>query len=488
MDLDALACRAAAVARDPRFDGAFVIAVATTGIYCRPVCPARTPRADRCTYYRLAAQAEAAGYRPCLRCRPEVAPGRGPIGSPLVAAAVAAIDRGFLVERSLPALAEHLGVTDRHLRRTVTRELGISPGALDRSRRLAVAKQLLHDSAASSTSIALAAGFGSVRRWNAAFRAHFATTPTAFRRRAGERPTRSDDALSVRLDARPPFAGRAALAFLAGRAVAGVEQVDGDRYLRTVDLDGHRGWLIATVRDDGPRVGVDLAVAASLAPRLLAIVARIRALFDLDAEPTAIDAHLAADPRLAPLVAACPGRRVPGAFDGFEVAVRTILGQQVSVAAASTLMGRLVAGFGAPLPTPHAGLTHVAPTAPRLAEASVDAIAAIGLPRARAETVRALARAVASGRLRLEPGADPATTGARLTAIPGIGPWTERYLSLRTLSWPDAFPAGDLVLRRALGVATERAAIAASEAWRPWRGYAALHLWAAASAARARGG
>lgn len=485
MELDPAACRAAAVARDPRFDGAFFVAVATTGIYCRPVCPARTPRADRCAYFRLAAQAEAAGYRACLRCRPEVAPRPRADGDELVAAAVAAIDDGFLVGRSLPELAEALGVTDRHLRRAVTRALGVSPGALDRTRRLAVAKQLLHDSAASSTEIALAAGFGSVRRWNAAFRAHFATTPTGFRRRLGR--DRADGGLTVRLDARPPFAGRELLAFLAARAVAGVELVDGDRYRRTVAVDDHVGWIeVALV--DGARPGVRLTVAPTLAPRLLAIVARVRALFDLDAEPAAVDAHLARDARLAPLVAACPGRRVPGAFDGLEVAVRTILGQQVSVAAASTLMGRLVARFGAPQPAPWPGLTHRTPTASTLAAATVDELAAIGLPRARAASLHGLARAIVDGRLRLERGAAPAATLDRLAAIPGFGPWTCDYLALRGLGWPDAFPAGDLVLRRALDVSTARAATAAAEPWRPWRGYAALHLWAAASAGRARGG
>lgn len=486
MELDATACREALVARDARFDGVFLVGVATTGIYCRPVCPARTPRADRCSYFALAAQAEAAGFRPCLRCRPEVAPGTAaaPVDAraQLVADAIAAIDRGALVDASLDDLATELGVTARHLRRVVVDALGVTPSQLDRTRRLAVAKQLLHDSRAPLVDVALAAGFGSVRRWNAAFREQFATTPSSFRRRAVDEG--ADAALTVRLDARPPFAGRALLAFLAGRALTGVEQVDGGRYRRTWGA----GWLEVRVLDDDARPGVRLTVAAALAPQLLSLVARTRALFDLDAEPVAIAAHLGRDRLLAAAVAAAPGRRVPGAFEPFEVAMRTVLGQQVSVAAASTLAGRLAARFGRAVVTPFAGLTHVAPTAAALAAATVDELAAIGLPRTRAATVRALATAVVDGHLRFARHRDPAPTMAALVAIPGIGPWTASYLAMRALAWPDAFPAGDLVLQRQLGVTTARAADAATVAWRPWRAYAAMHLWASASADAARGG
>ncbi|MBL8626808.1 MAG: DNA-3-methyladenine glycosylase 2 family protein [Myxococcales bacterium] len=480
MELDRAACRQAVVARDGRFDGRFVVAVATTGIYCRPVCPARTPRAERCEYFTLAAQAEAAGYRACLRCRPEVAPGHAASAvdarAHLVADAVALIERGFLIDRSQDELAAHLGVTARHLRRAVVAELGVTPGQLDRTRRFALAKQLLHDSRASVTAIALAAGFGSVRRWNAAFRAQFATTPSSFRRRAVAADATA--ALTVRLDARPPFDGGALLGFLAGRAIAGVEEVDGACYRRTVD----DAWLEVRVVDDARRPGVRLTVAAALAPRLVPIVARVRALFDLDAEPAVIAAHLRRDPRLRAAVDAAPGRRVPGAYDPFEVAVRTVLGQQVSVAAASTLCGRLVARFGRPVATPFAALTHAAPTAAVLARASIDAVAEVGLPRARAATVIALAQAVVDGRVSWDRPRDPIAAMAALTALPGVGPWTASYLAMRALAWPDGFPAGDLVLQRQLGVTSRAAAEAASAAWRPWRAYAAMHLWAAAGA------
>ncbi len=484
MELDRAACRQAVVAKDGRFDGRFVVAVDTTGIYCRPVCPARTPRADRCQYFALAAQAEAAGFRACLRCRPEVAPGRAVSAvdarAQLVADAVALIDRGFLVEGSQDDLAAHLGVTARHLRRAIVAALGVTPGQLDRTRRFALAKQLLHDSRASVAAIALAAGFGSVRQWNAAFRAQFATTPSSFRRDAPSTaaPDATTAALTVRLDARPPFAGRALLAFLAGRAITGVEAIDGACYRRTVDA----GWLEVRVVDDARRPGVRVTVAAALAPRLIALVARVRALFDLDAEPAVIAAHLRADPRLRAAVDAEPGRRVPGAFEPFEVAVRTVLGQQVSVAAASTLCARLTARFGAAVATPFAALTHAAPTAATLARAPLDAVAAIGLPRTRAATVIALAQAVVDGRVRWDRPRDPIAQMAALTAIPGVGPWTASYLAMRALAWPDGFPAGDLVLQRQLGVTSRAAAEAASAAWRPWRAYAAMHLWAAAGA------
>jgi len=485
MILDATVCRAALLARDARFDGVFFVAVSTTGIYCRPVCPARAPRADRCAYFVHAAQAEAAGFRACLRCRPEVAPGGSRLHASdvdaralLVRAAVAAIDRGGLVERSQDDLAASLGVTARHLRRAVVEELGITPVQLDRTRRFAIAKQLLHDSSVGLAEVGLAAGFGSVRRWNAAFRAQFATTPSSFRRARAGAGGRAEPALVLRLDARPPFAGRALLGFLAARAIAGVEQIDGAEYRRTALVDGHRGTLVARVVDEAPRPGLRLTVSASLAPRLIAVVDRIRALFDLDAQPAVIAAHLGAAPQLQALVAREPGRRVPGAFDGFEVAVRTILGQQVSVAAATTLCARLVAQLGVPIATPWAGLDRLFPTPELVAATSTTALAALGLPSARASAIRTLAEAVLTGAVTLEPTTDPGAAMAALLKLPGIGPWTASYLAMRVLRWPDGFPAGDLVIRRALTASTDRAAEAASAAWRPWRAYAAMHLWA----------
>lgn len=299
---------------------------------------------------------------------------------------------------------------------------------------------------------------------------------------------RTDGAVTVRLHARPPFAGRALCDFLRGRAITGVEAIDGDTYRRTVAIGGARGWLAARAIDGGARPGVQLAVSAGLAAHAGAIADRVRRLFDLDAEAGAIAAHLGADPRLRDAIARAPGRRVPGAFDGFEVAVRTILGQQVSVAGASTLCGRLVARFGTAVATPWPGLDRLFPSPAALAACTTAEIAAIGLPGARADAIRALAAAVDAGAVILEPTGDPAAAMAALEALPGIGPWTASYLAMRVLRWPDGFPAGDLVIRRALDVATARAAEAATIAWRPWRAYAAMHLWAEAARAGAAGG
>ncbi|MBI4952251.1 MAG: helix-turn-helix domain-containing protein [Myxococcales bacterium] len=484
MSLDADACYRALAARDARFDGVFFVGVTTTGIYCRPVCRARTPGRARCRFFRLGAEAEQAGYRACFRCRPELAPGSASVDarSRLVARAVARIDAGALNEGSLDALAGELGVTARHLRRALGDELGLSPVALAQSRRLALAKALLHDSALDVAGVAFASGFGSVRRLNALFRARFGRSPTSVRR---ERAGRADDAgpgaapgagldaVTVKLGYRPPFAWSELLAFLGPRALAGVELVTADRYLRTVALAGHRGAL--EVRDVPAARAVEVTVGAELAPVLMGVVARVRRMFDLDADPSAVAAHLARDPLLGARVRRVPGLRVPGAFDPFEMALRAVLGQQVSVAGATTLAGRLVTRFGAPLDTGRPELARTFPSAATLAAVPVEELAALGLPASRARTLAAVARACAAGQLPLEdPSAHEAWTRA-LAAIPGIGPWTTAYLALR-LGVPDAFPETDLGLRRALGSDAD-AVRSASARWRPWRAYAAVHLW-----------
>ncbi|MCC6521497.1 MAG: helix-turn-helix domain-containing protein [Polyangiaceae bacterium] len=484
MSLDADACYRALAARDARFDGVFFVGVTTTGIYCRPVCRARTPGRARCRFFRLGAEAEHAGYRACFRCRPELAPGSASVDarSRLVARAVARIDAGALNEASLAA---ELGVTARHLRRALGDELGLSPVALAQSRRLALAKALLCDSALDVAGVAFASGFGSVRRLNALFRARFGRSPSSVRRERAGRAGRAHDtgpgatpragldAVTVKLGYRPPFAWGELLAFLRPRALAGVELVTAERYLRTVALAGHRGAL--EVRDVPAAHAVEVTVGAELAPVLRAVVARVRRMFDLDADPSAVDAHLARDPLLRAGVRRVPGLRVPGAFDPFEMALRAVLGQQVSVAGATTLAGRLVARFGAPLDTGRSELARTFPSAATLAAVPVEELAALGLPASRARTLAAVARACAAGQLPLEdPSAHEAWTRA-LAAIPGIGPWTTAYLALR-LGVPDAFPETDLGLRRALG--PDAAGVrTASARWRPWRAYAALHLW-----------
>lgn len=463
MPLDAETCYRALCARDGRFDGVFFVAVRTTGIYCRPVCRARTPAQDRCAFYRSAAEAEREGFRACFRCRPELAPGASPLDARprLVEGAVARIEEGFLNEGSVDDLALELGVTGRHLRRAISAELGLSPIALAQSRRLALAKQLLQDTSLPLAEVAFASGFSSVRRFNALFQARFGRAPSTLRR--GRAAVAAPDALVLRLDYRPPLDWPALLAFLAARAIPGIEQVTGGEYHRAVRIGGAAGRIV--VRRDEARQALLAELSPTLSPALLPITARLRALFDLDAQPAAIADHLGRDELLRDLVRRRPGLRVPGAFDGFELCVRAVLGQQVSVRAATTLSGRLVERFGEPAPG-------------RLAAATEDEIASLGLPGARARTLVALARAVAGGAVRLDRHGDLDAALAALRAVPGIGDWTASYIAMRALRWPDAFPSGDLGLRKALGGVTARAAEARAEPWRPWRAYAAMHLWA----------
>jgi AraC family transcriptional regulator of adaptative response / DNA-3-methyladenine glycosylase II len=486
----------ALLARDPRFDGVFFVGVSTTGVYCRPICPARTPGRLRCAFFDSPARAEAAGFRACFRCRPEIAPGAAEVDAvdQLAAAAAARIAEGALNERGVRALAAELGVSERHLRRALEARLGASPIALAQSRRLALAKQLLHDTALPLTRVAFAAGYGSVRRFNAAFRAAMGSSPTQVRRaRRGEgsgdagRPGAAH--LALRLDYRPPYAWVELLAFLAARAIPGVEVVARDAYHRVVSLGGATG--VIAVRPAPGRDALALAASPELVPALMPLVARVRRAFDLDARPDRVASVLGRDPVLAPLVAARPGLRVPGAIDPFEAAVRALLGQQVSVAAATTLAGRLVTALGAPLPpiaasSPRpATLTHRFPTAGEVAAAGPAAIARIGLPAARAHALHALAAGVASGAIRIDGIRALEPYVADLVRCPGIGPWTAHYLALRALHHPDAFPAADLGVRKALGMIPARAAEARAAPWRPFRAYAVLHLWTPLGADRA---
>ncbi len=488
--LDARAAYAAMRARDARFDGRLFVGVSTTGIYCRPVCTAKLPRFERCSFFASAAAAESAGFRPCLRCRPELAPGLARVDalSRLAQRAVRRIEDGA---SDLPALARALGVSDRHVRRALTAELGVAPAELIRTRRLLLAKQLLTDTRMPVTDVAFASGFVSLRRFNAAFLERYRLAPTALRKsaaakplfakgaRGGASPEPALDAIALDLAFRAPLAWPALLGFLAPRATRGVEAVTDGCYERTVEFGAHRGWVRVAPSPRGNALRAH--ISASLVPALLPVAAKLRALFDLAADPARIEPHLAVDPALRALVAARPGLRVPGAFDGFELLARAILGQQVSVAAATTFAARLGERFGEPLETPLAALTRLSPSAARIAAARVDSIAAIGLTRSRAESLRAAARACAEGGLDLAPGADPDALRAALLALPGIGPWTAEYVLMRAVAWPDAFPHGDLGLRRALGIDDARAVLARAESWRPWRAYGALHLWTSLS-------
>jgi AraC family transcriptional regulator, regulatory protein of adaptative response / DNA-3-methyladenine glycosylase II len=473
--LDAHTCHRALTARDVRFDGVFFVGVETTGVYCRPICPARTPGFSRCSFFVRAAEAERAGFRACLRCRPELAPGLSPVESTgrLVTAAVTRIEAGYLNEHSIEDLAGALGVTSRHLRRVMESEIGVSPVELAQTRRLALAKQLLQDTVMPVAQVAFAAGFSSVRRFNALVLRRFGRPPSDLRRTHGS--SASGDVITLRLDYRPPFDWDALLEFLRIRAIPGVETTDANAYRRSVVLGDRTGWI--DVQADAKCSALRASVSLSLAPHLMNIVARLRQLFDLDARPDVIAQHLQRSSMLRPWVRAHPGLRVPGAFDAFETAVRAVLGQQVSVRGATTLSGRLVERFGRRLPTCPVGVDRAFPTVEVLANASVAEVREIGLPEVRARTLVDLACAIVEQRVELSSCVDPKAWLDRLQGIVGIGPWTAHYLAMRVLRWPDAFPANDLAVKKALGVTSPSAAQELAEPWRPWRAYAAMHLW-----------
>ncbi len=476
MTLDPNTCYRALKARDARFDGRFFVAVSSTRIYCRPVCTVKPPRRENCHFYTSAAAAEAAGYRPCLRCRPELAPGNSSVDatSRLAQAAASMMEDGTLDDDGLDTVAARLGITDRHLRRAFGAEFGVSPVEFAQTQRLLLAKRLLTDTALPVTEVAFASGFGSLRRFNALFKARYRLQPSQLRRpmngAAGSAPV---DALKFELSFRPPYDWPAVIAFLGMRAIVGVEAVERNRYRRTVRvaIDGkeHHGWIEVT---PSPKKSVlHVAVSASLAKALPPVLSRAKSLMDLSCHPAEVAQALGV------LARRHPGLRVPGAFDGFEVAVRAILGQQVTIAAARTVAGRFAATFGEPIETPFAALTTVFPNAVRIAALPYGHIARIGMPGARARTVLALARAMADGKLVLTPNVDIETALDKLRALPGIGEWTAQYIAMRALAWPDAFPHTDFGVKKALGETDARRVLVAGEAWRPWRAYAVMHLW-----------
>lgn len=476
MTLDDDVCYRAIAARDTRFDGLFFVGVKTTGIYCRPVCTARPPARKSCQFYASAALAERAGFRPCLRCRPELAPGHAPIDNVRTVARTAAarIEAGVLKNgHSLEVLAASLGLSSRQLRRSVRQELGVSPIELAQTNRLLLAKRLIAETQLPMVEIAFAAGFESVRRFNALFRSHYRLTPSTLRRAPAT--ATFADSIQLTLAYRPPLAWESVLRFLALRAIPGVECVTGDAYQRTVGIGDHRGWLRVSAVHNKNLLAVELST--SLTPALQSILARLRNLFDLDARPDAIASHLANDAVIGPSIKRLPGLRVPGAFDSFELAIRAVLGQQISVRGASTLAGRVAAKFGEPFETPFPCLNRLTPSAESMAAARTTTLAKLGIPGARAECLRYLARSVARGEVDLQPGVDPTAVVARLVEIPGIGPWTAEYIAMRALRWPDAFPSGDLGLVKASQMQSAAELQRTSERWRPWRAYAAMHLW-----------
>jgi AraC family transcriptional regulator of adaptative response / DNA-3-methyladenine glycosylase II len=490
MDLDQDACYRAVQTRDARFDGRFFGAVKTTGIYCRPVCPATTPKRQNMVFYPTAAAAEEAGFRPCLRCRPETAPDVGAWrgSSNTVNRALALIEHGALDEgREVAGLAERLGVGERQLRRLFRQHLGASPISVAQTRRVHLAKQLLHETRLPMAEVALAAGFGSVRRFNETFQALFGRPPRALRREAaGETSAGPEGQVSLRLRYRPPYDWAAMLAFLAARAIPGMELVEEGAYARVVEIDGELGSVRVT-----PCPGENAVAVEVRFPRLSAlpaIIARVRRVFDLAADPQAINDHLSRDPILSPLVTARPGLRAPGGWDGFELAVRAVLGQQVTVGAAIGLAGRLVSAYGDAAPASATGdprLNRAFPRPERLAGVDLQ----LPMPGARRKALAGLAAAVAAdpGLLGLNRSLEDAVE--RLKALPGVGEWTAQYVALRGMREPDAFPAADVGLMRAMADAegvrpNADELLARAEAWRPWRAYAAQHLWSAMPTAK----
>lgn len=478
MPPDDNACYDALKARDHRFDGLFFVGVLSTGIYCRPVCPARTPKRANCRFFTTAAAAEKSGLRPCLRCRPELAPGNAPVdhAQRIARRLIEHLHEEPGDDTNLESIAAGLEISSRQLRRIVQQELGVSPIELIQTRRLLLAKQLLTETRLPITEIAFASGFSSLRRFNDAFATRYRMPPGHLRKEAAASPEILDSETSrLRLSYRPPFDWDHVLDFLHLRSIRGVESVSGGTYSRTVRIGPHTGWIRISHAPEKNSLIVEFT--HTLLPVLQTLLSKIRHLFDLDAQPDAIAATLSKDPQLAPLVAARPGLRLPGAFDGFEMAVRAILGQQITVKAATTIGGRFAAAFGEIISTPDPALTRLAPTSETVSRASIDDIASLGIIRTRTNSILALAKAANAGTLDLHPGANPADAISKLKALPGIGEWTANYIAMRALRWPDAFPKGDIVINKRLGNLTSDAAAKRSAIWSPWRAYAVIHLW-----------
>jgi AraC family transcriptional regulator of adaptative response / DNA-3-methyladenine glycosylase II len=489
MLLDADASYQVFKARDARFDGRLFVGVTSTRIYCRPVCRVRTPRRENCRFFETAAQAEAATFRPCMKCRPEIAPGPGLAWSVMDASRTLAIQAAQWLDNqagdetpSIAALAERLGVSERHLRRIFAAEHGVTPLQYLQTRRLLLAKQLLTDTRLAISQVALASGFRSLRRFNAAFADNYRMSPTRLRGEAGDADNKTEapvDAVTVMLSYRPPYDTTTLLRFLKQRAIPGIEAVEGHgirRSLRAGVIAEPAGWLEAEFMPESPTraPALRLRFAPAWAPHSGQVVAAVRRWLDLDASPHTIDSALAALP-------GDPGLRLPGSMDAFEMAVRAVLGQQVTVAAARTLACRLVERFGSPTSTPWPEIARTFPAPAALAAIHIDRIAELGIIRSRAGAIVALAAAWPEMSRHLADRRHPEPLIDALCALPGIGPWTAHYLAMRGLGWPDAFPPKDVAVLNAMktlfGSTSHREAAMAAQAWQPWRAYAVLRLW-----------
>jgi AraC family transcriptional regulator of adaptative response / DNA-3-methyladenine glycosylase II len=473
MNLDWQVCSRARLSRDARFDGKFFIGVIGSRVYCRPICPAPTAKEKNCRYFPSAAAAAEAGFRPCLRCRPECSPGTPAwLGtSNTVSRALRLIGESGLEDGGVEVLAERLGVGSRHLRRLFLKHLGATPMAVAQTRRLHFAKKLIDETSLPMSQLALASGFGSVRRFNAGILKVYHRTPTQIRRLARQTEVQPGNQYLFRLHFRPPYHWQGMLAFLAPRATPGVEVVEQNTYRRSISWKGRNGYF--EVSPDEGRDALRVRIQFGDPHSLFFIIERIRAMFDLSADWAAIVQTLRSDPVLEGRLKADPGLRVPGCWNGFELATRAILGQQITVKGATALAGRIASRFGKPY-SGASGLTHLFPSPEILADAKLGEL---GLTGARAETIRALARAVCSGQIDFEGVVDSDVFLNRLCEIPGIGKWTAQYVAMRALREPDAFPFSDLGLLRAMALTSPRDLERHAEAWRPWRAYAAMYLW-----------
>jgi AraC family transcriptional regulator of adaptative response / DNA-3-methyladenine glycosylase II len=473
MNLDWQTCSRARLSRDPRFDGKFFIGVIGSGVYCRSICPAPTAKEKNVRYFPTAAAASEAGFRPCLRCRPESSPGTPAwMGtSSTVSRALRLIGESGLEDGGVEVLADRLGVGSRHLRRLFLQHLGATPRAVAQTRRLHFAKKLIDETSLPMQQVALASGFGSVRRFNAGIRNVYHRTPTQIRRLARQKKTQPGHHYFFRLHYRPPYHWDGMLSFLAARATPGVEAVEAGKYRRTISMNGQHGYFEVSFHEERESllVGIEFGDPHSL----FAIVERIRKMFDLGADWAAIAPRLNSGPLLVGSMKTDPGLRVPGCWNGFELTVRAILGQQVTVKGATVLAGRIASSLGKPFCGP-SGLTHLFPSPEVLAEAKFGDV---GLTGARAETIRALARAVCRGEINFGGVVDSEAFLDKLCEIPGIGKWTAQYVAMRALGEPDAFPSSDLGLLHAAGIETSRGLEQRAESWRPWRAYAAMYLW-----------
>jgi AraC family transcriptional regulator of adaptative response / DNA-3-methyladenine glycosylase II len=481
-DLDRTACYAALKAHDPRFDGRFFTGVSSTGIYCRPICRVRLPKEENCTFFMSAPAAEAAGYRPCRRCRPELAPGLSLADSTSFLAQKAALimEENCLADMKITDLAVMLGVTDRHLRRAFKIRFGVSPVQYLQTRRLLLAKCLLADTGLSITKVALYAGFGSIRRFNELFKKYYRAAPTAFRS-SEKAMTENNETITLTLGYRLPYAWDELIEFLAVRAIPGVELVKAGVYSRTVSVHNgnelYRGWL--SVENNHRDNALSVTMCSSLLPVLAKILVRVRRLFDLDCDPVEIYKKLSALDELQPGLC-IPGMRLPGCFDPFEISVRAVLGQQVTVKAARTLAMRFTHAFGEAVATPFEELQYTFPTLEailRLKPPIENNLGPLGITGARARSIYALAKAIECGSIHFNSAADPKIQMEKLLKLPGFGPWTVQYIGMRGFSWPDAFPHTDYGVKKALSDLTEKEILEKSQEWKPWRSYAVMNLW-----------